>query len=311
MTARPYSTPAAFKQALETRLKSASATGLDFGRRRQLLVFERFLARTVLVFGDAATLKGGLALELRLERARTTRDVDLRVVGAPARILDRLQEAGRLDLGDFMAFEVQPDAEHPEIQSEGMQYEGMRFRAECRLAGKIYGQIFGVDVAFGEPMFGEPEIVVVDDTLAFAGLAPPTLRLYPVETHLAEKLHAYTMPRARSNSRVKDLPDLALLATVGALEATRLRAAIAQTFAFRTTHVAPAALPDPPLGWSDAYSRMAQENGLPWGTLGEVAAVAKAFLNPILGSNGSDPLPVWSPTAWRWGERARQSERLP
>src|SRR5580704_3397506 len=74
MTARPYATPAAFKQALETRLKNASSTGLDFARRRQLLVFERFLARIVPHFGNAATLKGGLALELRLERARTTKD---------------------------------------------------------------------------------------------------------------------------------------------------------------------------------------------------------------------------------------------
>ena len=49
---------------------------------------------------------------------------------------------------------------------------------------------------------------MAEDVLAFAGIAPPTLRLYPVETHIAEKLHAYTLPRPRPNSRVKDLPDL-------------------------------------------------------------------------------------------------------
>jgi hypothetical protein len=32
------------------------------------------------------------------------------------------------------------------------------------------------------------------------------LRLYPRETHVAEKLHAYTLPRRRENSRVRDLP---------------------------------------------------------------------------------------------------------
>jgi hypothetical protein len=32
-----------------------------------------------------------------------------------------------------------------------MQYDGLRFRAECKLAGKVYGQRFGVDVAFGDP----------------------------------------------------------------------------------------------------------------------------------------------------------------
>jgi hypothetical protein len=63
----------------------------------------------------------------------------------------------------------------------------MRFPAECRLAGKQYGQPFGVDITFGDPMF---------------------------ETHTAEKPHAYTMPRARLHTRVKDLPDIALLATL-------------------------------------------------------------------------------------------------
>ena len=54
-------------------------------------------------------LKGGLVLELRLERARTTKDVDLRIMGAPEDVLPKLQEAGRRDLGDFMLFEVGPD----------------------------------------------------------------------------------------------------------------------------------------------------------------------------------------------------------
>ncbi len=245
MTPRTYASPEAFKQALEQRLRSSAKTGAEFARKRQLLVFDRFLARIVAVLGDAATLKGGLVLELRLERARTTKDVDLRMVGSPDDVLAKLQEAGRQNLGDFMAFEVGPDDDHPEIQNDGMQYDGLRFRAECKLAGKLYGQPFGVDVAFGDPILGEPEVVVAEDVLAFAGIAPPTLRLYPIETHIAEKLHAYTMPRARPNSRVKDLPDLALLASAQELDAKRLRAALEQTFAFRKTHSLPGAVPVP------------------------------------------------------------------
>jgi hypothetical protein len=52
----------------------------------------------------------------------------------------------------------------------------MRFRAECRLAGKPFGDPFGVDVAFGDPILGVPEIVTADDVLGFAGIAPPKLR---------------------------------------------------------------------------------------------------------------------------------------
>ena len=82
------------------------------------------------------------------------------------------------------------------------------------------------DVAFGDPILGEPDTLIAEDVLSCAGITPPTLRLYPVETHLAEKLHAYTMPRARPNSRVKDLPDLALLASAQPIDAKRLRAAL-------------------------------------------------------------------------------------
>jgi Nucleotidyl transferase AbiEii toxin, Type IV TA system len=129
MTVRVYPSAEAFKQALEQRLRTAAGSGAVFARRRQLLVFDRFLARVVAALGDAATLKGGLVLELRLERARTTKDVDLRLVGSPAGLLGKLQDAARRDLGDFMTFEVGPDEHHPEIQSDGMLYDGLRLVA--------------------------------------------------------------------------------------------------------------------------------------------------------------------------------------
>ena len=87
MMPRAYTSPESFKQALEQRLRSRAATGAELVRRRQMLVFDRFLARIIAVLGDAATLKGGLVLELRLERARTTKDDDLRVVGSPNQVL--------------------------------------------------------------------------------------------------------------------------------------------------------------------------------------------------------------------------------
>ena len=296
MSVQTYASPQAFKQALEQRLKAASSSGVDFGRRRQLLVFDRFLARVMAIFGDAALLKGGLVLELRLERARTTKDIDLRLIGSPEHVLAELQQAGRLDLKDFMTFEITPDTEHPEIQSDGMRYEGFRFRTECRLAGKLYGQRFGVDVAFGDPILGEPEIVNAEDTLAFAGVAPPALRLYPIETHLAEKIHAYTLPRLRPNTRVKDLPDIALLGTMQPLDAKRLRLALTQTFEFRGTHAVPSSVPNPPATWSTPYGQLARENELAWITLEELTTAVAAFINPVLaGKNGT-----WQPAKWQW-----------
>jgi len=297
VTVQRYGTAVAFKQALEQRLRVASASGVDFARRRQLLVFDRFLARVVLELGDAVTLKGGLAVELRLERARTTKDVDLRVMGSPDAILETLRAATRRDLGDFMVFTIQVDDRHPEIQSDGMQYDGMRFRAECTLAGKVYGRSFGVDVAFGDPILGEPDTLMADDVLAFAGIAPPALRVYPVETHIAEKLHAYTIPRPRPNSRVKDLPDLALIATAAPLDARRLRSAIDQTFAFRGTHAVPAHLPKPPDTWEAPYAAMATADRLPWPALTAVHDAARSFLDPPLAGSLDA---TWEPETWAW-----------
>ena len=67
MTSRQYESPAAFKEALEHRIRARTPKDAIVARTRQLLVFDRFLARIAAVFGEAATLKGGVALELRIE----------------------------------------------------------------------------------------------------------------------------------------------------------------------------------------------------------------------------------------------------
>jgi hypothetical protein len=296
MTVRTYASPLAFKTALETRLRQRHG-GPALARGRQLLIFDRFLARVTAVLGDTAMLKGGLVLELRLERARTTKDVDLRLMGSPDTALARLQAAARLDLGDFLNFEIGPDLDHPQLLNDGIQYEGRRFRAMCSLAGKAYGRAFGVDVVFAEPLFGEPDMTTAEDLLDFIGVAPPRLRLYPIETHTAEKLHAYTLPRTRPNSRVKDLPDIALLASVRRLDAMRLRGAFEQTFSFRATHPLPIELPSPNPSWQAPYGNLASSDQLCWPTLDAVTTAAKAFIDPVLAGafEGS-----WEPSTWRW-----------
>jgi hypothetical protein len=295
-----YATPAAFKQALEQRLRTAvSLERVNLARRRQLLVFDRFLARVFAQLGERVCLKGGLVLELRLERARTTNDVDLRCIGAPERIVEELRSAGRLHLGDFMTFELAPHSQHPVIHNDGMKYDGLRLRAECRLAGKLYGQPFGVDVAFGDPLTESGDVIVAHDSLAFARVPPPRLVVYPIETQIAEKLHAYTMPRARPNTRVKDLPDIALLATARELDASRVRAALQRTFEYRATHPLPVSVPEAPAEWSPVYAMLAREDRLPWASLDEVLGAVRAFLDPILADDASV---TWSPQSWSWSK---------
>jgi len=292
-----YKTPESFKTALEARIrKESAAKNIDVPTLRQKCIFDRFLARIQKQFGDAAVLKGGVALALLVERARLTRDVDLMLRGRPNDFLDTLQAACALDLDDFMQFEAAPDPRHPTIEGEGIVYEGLRFRIEAKLAGKIYGSRFGLDAGFGDRMLVPPEIRQGNDFFSFADLPPTIMRAYAREVHLAEKLHAYTLPRPNENSRVKDLPDIVLLAMAGHIHAKTLRNTIEATFTFRSSHPIPNMLPAPPASWIRRYADLAAENALPWPTLDAVFERASSFLNPVLASMTG----TWNPDRWSW-----------
>ncbi len=103
--------------------------------------------------------------------------------------------------------------------------------------------------------------------------------MYPVESHIAEKLHAYSLPRQTSNSRVKDLPDLALLGQAGEHDANRIRIALRQTFMFRRSHEIPLYFQEPPAFWGNQYAKIAEDDNLPWRTLKEVTEAVRSFLD--------------------------------
>jgi hypothetical protein len=241
-----------------------------------------------------------VALALRLPGARFTHDVDLRLSGNPDTLAVALRLAAQLRVDqDFLVITVDPDPRHPTIEADGLKYGGQRFRVEATLAGKVYGTRFGVDVVFGDTMAQPAEIIMGSDLFAFASVPPIQVLAYAREVHVAEKVHAFTASRARENTRVKDLPDIALLALTGPFESHTLSVAIRSTFEARATHALPGAMPLPPDSWRIPYARMAQENGLRWTSLDEIAEVARAFLDPVLrGEEGT-----WDPPTWTWRRR--------
>ena len=70
------------------------------------MLADRYLARIATELGDSVVAKGGIALELRLPQARATQDLDVHVSGSSDHLLDHLQVAGRIDLGDRLRFEI-------------------------------------------------------------------------------------------------------------------------------------------------------------------------------------------------------------
>jgi hypothetical protein len=82
------------------------------------------------------------------------------------------------------------------------------------------------------------------------------------EQQIAEKIHAYTLPRPTPNSRVKDIVDLALLIGSGGLDEGRLLDAVRLTLDRRKTHERPAVLTPPSADWQVPFAAVARECGM-------------------------------------------------
>jgi hypothetical protein len=265
---KAFGTPAAFRQALEARLRAvAAARGAPINDVRLKLVIERLLARLFAKADPPWLLKGGYAMELRYRpHARTTKDIDLSVpesneaaIKAPMEwVREELQDAADLDVGDFLRFRIgTPKGELP-----GAPLGGARFPVQVLLAGNEYGR-FHIDVGFGDALIGQPEPLEGEDLLAFAGIPPARAMAIPKPQQFAEKIHAYTYPWTdRTNTRTKDLVDLVLLIERGNLDRAAVRAALRETFARRNSHQLPAKLPAPPPLWSAEFKAMARHADL-------------------------------------------------
>jgi hypothetical protein len=212
-------------------------------------------------------LKGGYAMELRYRpRARTTRDIDLtcpadadiplseRLSG----IRDQLQDAAEADLGDYLTFRIGS----PTTELAGAPLGGARFPCEALMAGRLYGR-FHIDLGFGDDSGDEPDVLVGDDILAFANIAPAKVLALSKPQQFAEKIHAYTKPWSdRENMRTKDLVDLVLMIETDAVSPAQVAEAARRTFERRRAHDVPRALAEPPKRWVAEFDSLATEANL-------------------------------------------------
>lgn len=264
---RKYGTPTAFRTALEVRLNNLSKKhGADLHRLRRQVAFDRLLCRLFKSYPGNLFLKGGYSMELRIQRARTTKDIDL-VLRAKTlakreeqdqEILALLQSAARDDLNDFFVFLVG----NPTLELEAVPYGGSRFPIEAHLDGRLFIR-FPMDVVISSLVLDPVEEIGSQDWLKFAGIETMLFPTISREQQFAEKLHAYTLPRDENeNSRVKDVIDLLLLKRSGAMKTDFLATAIGKIFEYRGTHVLPRDLGTPPSSWDSKFSRLAKDCGI-------------------------------------------------
>ncbi len=262
---RKYATARAFRRALEDRLnRLAERDTLDIQRLRRQVAFDSLLAR---LFADPAApwvLKGGYAMELRIKEARATQDIDLALKGTPRgvtgeadRVRNALQDAADRDLGDFFVFAIGRQTR----SLDAAPYGGARYPVAAEMAGRNFIR-FHLDAALGGLVLEPLMITEGRDWLAFAGIQPGRFPTLSAEQHLAEKFHAYTLPRMSPNSQVRDLVDMVLLLRSDKCDHQRVHIALEAVFACRKTHPLPATLEPPPRAWEAPYRDLAVDCGL-------------------------------------------------
>ncbi len=167
---------------------------------------------------------------------------------------------------------------------EDQEYGGIRVLIDAQItAARIKLQ---VDVGFGDAVTPTPELVDFPTLLDFPA---PTLRAYPRETVVAEKLDAMVQ-LGLANSRMKDFFDIRLLSRLFEFDGTTLAQAVAATFARRGTPL-PVELPialtqefSADKGKETQWTAFVRKAGLSTtsGTLPEVVAELRDFLEPVI-----------------------------
>jgi predicted nucleotidyltransferase component of viral defense system len=290
-----YHDAAAFRQALEQRLRTrAAGDGARLARDRKRVAFDRLLARLDEVAPNDWLLKGGFALDLRLhDRARTTRDVDIEWRAGEEKLAEALIEAATLSRDDFFAFEIERTSTPPERL--GGSY---RFHVTATLAARTF-ETFLLDIGLRASPADEHDTLMTPELLAFAEIEPVEIAVIPLERHVAEKVHAYTRRyiNDQPSSRVKDLIDIVLISQLASFEFEQLRNMIVEVSSERETHDLPASLPTPPAEWAPPYRALAGEVGLD-ADLVTGYRLAAYFLDPVLAS--APGLMSWDAPTSEW-----------
>lgn len=218
-------------KAIESKLlKVSRATGRSSMETRILFLLERAAARMLLdsLLQQHLIFKGGYVALRVYDSPRFTSDLDAVIKGLPPEeAIQRIRTALGSDLGDGAWFSW--DREDT-LQTQG-EYGGRRLRFRAGIGdqpAKIKNAlIVGVDLGIGDPV---TPAAYQAQTFYTIGEGSLSWQVYPVETMLAEKIHALVM-LGDKNSRSKDVYDIDLFWQKAKID--DLRSALKATFAFR------------------------------------------------------------------------------
>ncbi len=273
-------TPAGFRKQLESHLRTHSIkTGEHIHRLRRKVAFDRLLARIFTQEPPSFFLKGGYGMELRINQARATKDIDLTCSKRPGNAkepmaelaLQDLQILARIDLNDHFVYQIG----QPQSDIENAPYGGSRHSVLTLINDKPFVE-FHLDMGI-DFLVDQVERIPATNWLEFYEIEAPIILTISIEQQFAEKLHSYTLPREQINTRAKDLIDLILLLNLNHHSPESFEYALLRVFKARNTHPLPEVLPQPPLSWKNPFSAMALECGLPENLKDGFAKVTKFY----------------------------------
>ena len=289
--------------SVTARAKTAAKSS---GQQPDLLLrqfeFSRLLAR---VFATESAehwvLKGGIAQLARIPGGRMTRDIDLFHRTRQADLdqaVSEFEAAMAIDLNDHFTFQVVEVQEIPE-KSGRVGAAGRGLVVGVRSAKS--SQNIPIDIVVDSVMTGTPDVARYE-SVPIPGIEPPTVRLYPLVDHMADKIAAtHTLfGSTRRSTRVRDMADLVLFATRQSVDGAALHRAIAAEWSYREFEGGPQF--DPPEEWRPAYATMVRDlDVITHKTFDTARNLLARFIDPALA--GEVDGFTWNPSTLTWEQQ--------
>lgn len=217
--------PASIHQRL---LNLANSTNQPFNQLKYIYANERFLYRLSLShYKSNFVLKGAMAvLHLAHEHPRYTRDIDFLgfTDNSVQNVEDIIREICIIEFKeDGLVFDV--NSIRGSLIKETDEYSGVRVNFDAFLGNSKIPNL-QIDIGVGDVVYPKPEEV---DYQGLLDLPKAKIRIYPLETILAEKIHSLEK-YGFLGSRMKDIYDIWHIATNQIIYGESLAEALRATF---------------------------------------------------------------------------------